>query len=108
MGGLGRFGGRVGSAPKPRTLRECALTNVGVRPGEDDRVTPFPPPTRAEPDWQPTQAQRGALGRRSGAFLTTRLAAYGQTPHEGGVLLRAARALDEADLWRRRAHRWKN
>ena len=108
MGGLGSGGARVGSGPKPRTLRERALTNVRARPGDDDRVTAFSPPTRAEPDWQPTPTQRRSLGRRGRAFLSSRLAQYGHSPHEGDVLLRAARALDEAELWRRRAHTWKD
>ena len=88
----------------------CAIARSKLhrRPDDNDPVAQFPPPTRAEPDWTPTPAQRKALGRRGRAFLSARLAQYGHTPHEGDVLLRAARALDEADLWRRRAHRWKN
>jgi hypothetical protein len=75
-----------------------------------ENVASFPPPTPQSPlrDWTPTTTQRRALGRRGRAFLDSRLASYALTPHEGDLLLRACAALDEADLWRRRAHRWKD
>jgi hypothetical protein len=47
------------------------------------------------------------LKRRGRALVASRLANYAFTPAEGDLLLRAAAALDEADLWKQRAHRWK-
>jgi hypothetical protein len=73
-------------------------------------VASFPQQSSTPPprDWMPTTGQRRALGRRGRGFVDSRLATYAHTPHEGDIVLRAARALDEADLWRRRSHRWKD
>ena len=112
MGGLGSGGARPGSGPKARSLRDRALTNPRIRLGDADRVAAFPaPPPPASPlrDWRgPTKAQWSGLKRRGRAFVTSRLATYGHSPHEGDVVMRAARALDESELWRQRAHRWKD
>lgn len=109
MGGLGSGGPRPNSGPKPRSLRDRAVTNPRIRL-DDVNVAPFPSPPPASPlrDWKPTRAQRNRLRKRGRAFLDARLAAYGHTPAEGDTLLRACSALDEADVWRRRSHSWKD
>jgi len=106
MGGLGSGGARIGTGPKPRSLRDRRLTNARLQP--DDRVTTFPPappPSRAEPDWEPTPTQRRSLRRRGREFLVARLATYGFSPHEGDILMgqrvRSTRATCGDDRLRR-------
>lgn len=108
MGGLGSGGARPNSGPKPRSLRDRALTNPRIRL-DDANVAPFPSPQAAKlRDWRPTPAQRRALGPSGRRFLDSRLKDYALTPAEGDFLLMACRSLDEANLWRRRAHAWRD
>jgi hypothetical protein len=83
------------------------MTNARLRTVVDGHITPLPSPAPLR-DWQPTLVQRRALRRRGRAFLAARLSVYGFTPAEGDTLLRACHAMDEADVWRRRAHSWKD
>jgi len=110
MGGIGSGVGRIATGPKPRSLHDKALTNLRVR--LPDGVELFPDrqplaPDRPVRDWRPSTAQRSKLRKRGRAYLTERLRHYAYTPAEGDILLQACRALDEAALWQRRSHSWK-
>jgi hypothetical protein len=101
-------GGQNG--PKPRPLRERALTNRRIR--MPDGVAPFPhaPASPAGPvrDWRPTPSQLAALQPDGRALLERHLERYVCTLAEGERLLQAAAAADEASYWRRQVRELKD